>query len=159
MEVLDIHIGKPTFRTRLVSGKDSTDCPHTVLEVRLASNEIWVIDTAGCQYGFQDVLVPYDKYIVDKRCTIVGQPTTYSWTETTDLDHFDTIPMMNVTRRQKEARKLEREARKHFAVFVEKRVEEEVLDGSTAAFRGALDVLVQELKEHMGEFAKRRLKS
>jgi hypothetical protein len=53
----------PRLRTKLVPGPDASEVPHTVLKVRLClTEETCIIDTAGSQYGFRDVLVPYDKY-------------------------------------------------------------------------------------------------
>jgi len=44
-----------------------SDMPHTVLKVgRLFANEAWILDIAGCQYGFREVLVPFVKYLADK---------------------------------------------------------------------------------------------
>ena len=124
--------------------------PHTVLKVgRLFANEAWIIDTAGCQYGFREVLVPFEKYLADKSCRIVNEPTTYDATETKDLDFFSTLPFLIGTRAQKEDQKLERQARLHFAVFVNTHVSKDILDGSAAEFTDKLDGFVHELKVHM----------
>ena len=157
--MLDVHIGAPLFRTQLVPGPESSKCPHSVLRIQLSGCERWIIDSAGCQYGFREVLVPYEKYMTDKVCRILGQPSAYDWTEVKDLDFFDTVPLMNQNRRQKESRKLEREARKHFAGFVDSRVIKEVLDGSSVAFNGEYRVFEDAIKEHMMEFARRKLAS
>ena len=123
---------------------------HTVLKVcRLFTNEAWVFDTAGCQYGFREVLVPFKTYLEDKSCQIVIEPTTYDTTETKDLDYFSTLPYLNKTRAQREDAKLERQARLHFAVFVDKYVSKDILNGSGAEFKGKLDNFVYELKLHM----------
>ncbi|KAF2644210.1 hypothetical protein P280DRAFT_420979, partial [Massarina eburnea CBS 473.64] len=150
IEVLDLHIGKPRTPAKLVPGPDSTDLPHTVLKVgRLSSNETWIIDTAGCQYGFREVLVPFEKYLADKSCRFVNNPSTCDWTETKDLDYFSTIPSLNKTRAQREDKKLERKARLHFAEFVSTHVGGDMLDGSAAEFKDRLDSYVDKLKSHM----------
>ena len=124
--------------------------PHTVLKVgRLFANEAWVLDTAGCQYGFREVLVPFETYLEDKSCQIVNEPTTYVATETKDLDYFSTLPFLNKTRAQREDAKLERQARLHFAGFVDTYVSKDILDGSAVEFKGKLDNFVHELKLHM----------
>lgn len=124
--------------------------PHTVLKVgRLFANETWIIDTAGCQYGFRDVLVPFEKYIADKSCRISSDPTTYDATETKDLDYFSTLPFLNKTRAQREDKKLERQARLHFAAFVNTRVTKDILTGSAAEFTIKFNNFVDELKVHM----------
>jgi len=80
--------------------------PHTVLKVgRLFANEAWILDTAGCQYGFREVLVPFEKYLADKSCQVLNEPTTYDATETKDLDYFSTLPFLNRTRAQREDKK------------------------------------------------------
>ncbi|KAF2189957.1 hypothetical protein K469DRAFT_562360 [Zopfia rhizophila CBS 207.26] len=150
IEVLDLHIGKPLTPTKLVPGPDSSDLPHTVLKVgRLFSNEAWILDTAGCQYGFQEVLVPFEKYLADKSCRILNDPATYDATETKDLDYFSTLPFLNRTRAQREDKKLERQARLHFADFVNTHVGGDILNGSAAEFKDKLDSFVHGLKLHM----------
>lgn len=125
--------------------------PHTVLKVgRLFANEAWVIDIAGCQYGFREVLVPFEKYIADKSCQISSDPTPYDATETKDLDYFSTLPFMNSTRAQREGTKMERQARLHFPDFVKQaHVNKIILNGSAAEFTVKFDNLVHELKLHM----------
>lgn len=138
------------FSTRLVPGPDSSECPHTVLKVgRLFSDEKWVLDTAGSQYGFQDVLVPYQKYLADKACRIVNEPTTYDFSETKDLDYFSTIPALNVSSAQKKDRAAERRERLHFAKFVDAQVDEKMLSGSNGDFNDRLDSFVRGLSLHM----------
>jgi hypothetical protein len=135
---------------KLVPGPHSSDMPHTVLKVgRLFANEAWIFDTAGCQYGFREVLVPFEKYFAEKLCQIVSEPTTYDATETKDLDYFSTLPFLNRTRAQREDRKLERQARLPFAVFVNTYVSMDILDGSAAEFKDNLDSFVHELKLHV----------
>lgn len=124
--------------------------PHTVLKVgRLFSEECWIIDTTGCQYGFQDTLVPYSKYVAEHSCRIVSEPETYDATETKDLDVFLTLPFMTRTRVQRENLKMERRARLHFASFVNAHVGETMLNGSTAEFKDKFDTFIHELKLHM----------
>lgn len=116
------------------------------------ANEAWIIDTAGCQYGFRDVLVPFEKYIVDKSCQVSSDPTTYDATETKDLDYFSTLTFLNKTRAQREDKKLERKARLHFADFVSTRVTKDILTGSAAEFGIKFDNFISELKLHMLNF-------
>ena len=124
--------------------------PHTVSKVGLLfADEAWILDTAGCQYGFREVLVPFEKYLADKSCQIVNEPTTYDATETKDLDYFSTFPFLNRTPAQREDKKLERQARLHFAVFVNMHVSNDVLDGSDVEFKDKLDSFVHDLKLHM----------
>ncbi|KAF5536071.1 zinc finger MYND-type [Fusarium mexicanum] len=153
-EVLDIRIGKPLLPPKLVPGPDLSYCPHTVIKVRLLfTKELWIIDTAGCQYGFREVLVPFNKYIADKSCQVVGEPTTYNWTETKDLDYFSTLPLMNSSRAQKQDREVERKARLHFTDFVDRHINANILDGSASEFGNKFNSLVERLKIHMLRFA------
>ncbi|CVL02064.1 uncharacterized protein FMAN_08184 [Fusarium mangiferae] len=153
IEVLDVLIGKPLLPPKLIPGPDLSNCPHTVIKVRLsATTESWVIDTAGCQYGFREVLVPFNKYIADKACQ-VSEPTTYNWTETKDLDYFSTLPSMSKFRAQRQNREVERKARLHFADFVDKHINANILDGSASEFSNKLAGLVDRLKIHMLSFA------
>ncbi|KAF5578789.1 zinc finger MYND-type [Fusarium pseudocircinatum] len=153
-EVLDIRIGKPLLPPKLIPGPDLSYCPHTVIKVTLLSTEeSWVIDTAGCQYGFREVLVPFNKYMADKACQVLGEPTTYNWTETKDVDYFSTLPFMNKSRAQKQDREVERKARLHFADFVDRHVNANILDGSASEFGNKLAGLVERLKIHILGFA------
>lgn len=147
---MDLQVRNPQTLTELVPGPDSSDCPHTVLKVgRLFSNEAWILDAAGCQYGFREVLVPYELYLADKLCRISNEPTTYDANETKDLDHFSTLPFRNKTRAQREDLELERQASLHFAVFVKTRVEKNILNGSVAVFKDNLSSFAHDTRSHM----------
>jgi len=136
--------------TKLVPGPDSSDCLHTVLKVRrLFANEAWILDSAGCQYGFREVLVPFEKYLSDKSGPTLNEPTTYDTSETKDIEYFAALSFMNRTQAQREDDKLEREARLHFAVFVHTQVNQDILNGSAAGFKDKLGRFVQELRLHM----------
>lgn len=151
---MDLHIGKPIFRTQLTPGLDTSHCPHTVLRVRqLFTGENWIIDTTGCQYGFRDVLIPYEKYLEEKACRIIAEPAAYDAVETKDLDYFSTLEFMNKTQAQKKAREVERRGRLHFAAFIDTRVNNTILDGSAGHFRNTADRFADELRSHMLEFA------
>ncbi len=120
----------------------------------LSGNEAWIVDTAGCQYGFRDALVPFEKYLTDKSCRIMNKPTPYNAKETTDLDFFSTLPFMNQTQAQREDRKMERQARLHFAVFVDEHISKDVLDGSATEFTSKLEKFNLDLKIHMMDLGK-----
>lgn len=116
---------------------------------RLFSDETWVLDTAGSQFGFQDVLVPYRKYVDEKACRIINDPTTYDANETKDLDYFSTLPFMNISSAQKADQKLERKNRLHFATFVDNQDTEKLLGGADYQFKNGLDNYVRLLSLHM----------
>lgn len=92
---------------------------------------------------------PYKKYLADKSCQILGNPVTYDATKTKDLDYFATLPFMNGTRAQREDKKFERQARLHFADFVNTHVSSEMLNSPAAEFKDKSDSLMRELKLHM----------
>lgn len=116
---------------------------------RLFSDETWVLDTAGSQYGFQDVLVPYQKYMDEKACRMINDPTTYDANETKDLDYFSTLPFMNNSSAQKADLKLERKNRLHFATFVDNQDTEKLLGGADSQFKNGLDNYLRLLSVHM----------
>lgn len=137
---------------KLVPGPDATTCPHTVIKVgRLSAGETWVLDTTGCQYGFREVLSPFNKYIEEKGCLgNMAKPVPYDATETKDLDYFATLPFMNKFRTQRENMKQERRSRLRFAEFVNgASVSQDLLNGSKDDFEGKLDRFAAELKLHM----------
>ncbi|KAJ7636661.1 hypothetical protein FB45DRAFT_907040 [Roridomyces roridus] len=171
IESLDLQIEKPVFRTHLVEyladGIDSNGGPHTVLIVRLHNNEAWIIDTAGTQYGFKEVLVPFERYIKDRASSnfVNGPPTKYTACETTDLDFmkefFPDYPKAGLDILEKE-----KKARLHFARFVENRVgvrkgrdlKDSVFDpskdfgGSKEEFDTKFGELMKEMKRHLEGF-------
>jgi hypothetical protein len=118
----------------------------------LFSGETWVIDTTGCQYGFREVLVPFEKYMADKACRIFSEPITYDAVETKDLDYFSTLPFLNMTSAQRKDRDFERKTRLQFAGFVDTHVDKALLGGSDDDFKDALDSFVQTLGRHFSNF-------
>ncbi|KAK2743509.1 hypothetical protein FQN57_004806 [Myotisia sp. PD_48] len=155
IELLDLHIGRPLAPSRLIPGPDSTSCPHTVLKIgRLFASEAWIFDITGCQYGFREVLVPYNKYIADKECRLFNEPTTYDATETKDLDYFATLPFMIGTRSQQQNIEKERRSRLHFSMFVNENVSQNLLDGSDTDFKSKLNKFGLDLKTHMLDHVK-----
>lgn len=128
---------------------DASECPHTVLMVeRLFSDETWFLDTAGSQYGFQDVLVPYQKYLDEKACRIINDLTTDNANEIKDLDYFSILPFMNISSAQKSHRKLERKNRLHFSAFVDNQDTEKLLSSADVQFKNGLDNCVRLLRFH-----------
>jgi hypothetical protein len=116
------------------------------------ADEAWILDTAGCQYGFRDVLVPFEKYVADKLCRISSELITYDATETKDLNYFSTLPFLNKTRAQREHKKLKRQARLHFIVFVNTRVSKNMLNSFAAKFKNNLNGFIYKLKLHILNF-------
>jgi hypothetical protein len=155
IELVDLQITKPPRPTKLIPGVDSKDCPHTVLKVRrLFADETWILDTTGCQYGFRHLLIPYDKYIAEKKSRVVGV-TTYDASETKDLDYFATLAFMNKTKRQREGRQMEKKARLHFAKFVDTQVDKGVLSGSAKEFNEKREKFAETLRVYMLGFWKK----
>jgi len=70
-------------------------------------------------------------------------PKRRTWT------FFSTLPFLNWTRAQREDKKLERQARLHFALYVNTYVSKDMLNGSAAEFKDKFDSFVSELKLHM----------
>lgn len=151
IEVLDLDIGKPLVPTKLIPNPNPDSRLHTVLKLSLrpSPNEVWILDSTGCQYGFRDVLVPYDTYLAKNECRNLREPTPYDASETTDLDYFLSLPFLNVTPAQRRNLDAERQARRHFAVFVDSRVGAELLSGSDQQFRDRLESFAGQLKGHM----------
>lgn len=151
--MVDLQVGKPRFPAKLYPAPESSGVPHTVIIVgRHFVGETWIIDTTGCQYGFTDVLVPFERYLKENQCQLLGEPTTYNATETKDLDYYDTLSFMNTNRAQREDRKIERRARLHFAKFVDAQITPDILQGSTETFEEKRLGLESDLKSHMRSY-------
>lgn len=150
IETMVVNIGRPRVPTRLVPGPDLHGGPHTVLKIgRIESDETWIIDTTGCQYGFRDVLVPFIKYIRANECRILSGPRIYDAWETNDVDYLSTIHVFNKTKAQRQDMRLERLTRHHFAVWVHLSVHDDFLVGSSADYKRKFDGFVNGLKTHM----------
>ncbi|CAG8888172.1 unnamed protein product [Penicillium egyptiacum] len=150
IETMVVNIGRPRVPTRLVPGPDLHGGPHTVLKIgRIESDETWIIDTTGCQYGFRDVLVPFDKYFLDNKCQILNGPRIYDAWETKDLDYLSTLHVFNKTKAQRQDMRLERLTRHHFAVFIYLRVLDDFLVGSNADYERKIDHFLNGLKTHI----------
>ncbi|RAL03368.1 zinc finger MYND domain-containing protein [Aspergillus ibericus CBS 121593] len=150
LEVLDLQLGRRPMPARLIPGPDPSSCPHTVIQVsRSGAGETWILDLTGCQYGFRDVLVPYDRYLADRACPSLQRPVPYDATETKDLDYFATLPFLTHTRAQRENLNRERQSRLRFAEFVNTRVRAEVLEGSTVEFQQKREAFTSMLKRHL----------
>lgn len=151
MEVVDLHLGRRPMPVRLIPGPDPSTCPHTVLKVGCpVAGETWILDVTACQYGFREVLAPYDGYMAERACRSVERPVAYDATETKDLDYFATLPFMIQTRAQRENLTHERQARLRFAEFVQTRVRAHLLEGANAAFQEKLEAFALAVKLHMG---------
>ncbi|KAJ7167968.1 hypothetical protein C8R46DRAFT_996159 [Mycena filopes] len=165
IETLDLQIGKPVLPTKLVERNPEDDWgggPHTVQQVGLGGGtERWIIDTAGCQYGFREVLVTFERYVTEKECTEVTPPGPYTASETTDLDAMGAYYAKHLApfawRVMKKIHDQQREVRVRFANFVSERVGDgkeffgtpKELDGSADDFRRRFERLMKELKRHM----------
>ncbi|KGO71810.1 hypothetical protein PITC_028130 [Penicillium italicum] len=150
IETMAINIGRPRVPTRLVPGPDLHGGPHTVLKIgRLDSDETWIIDITGCQFGFRNVLVPFVKYFLDNECRILNGPRIYDACETTDLDYLSTLHVFNKTEARRQDMRLERLTRRHFAVFIYMNVHDDFLVGYGADHKRKIDRFVSELKAHM----------
>lgn len=49
----------PTSNTR---NFDATDYPHSIIRLTLKNGDRFVLDLTGAQYGWQEILTPYDQY-------------------------------------------------------------------------------------------------
>jgi hypothetical protein len=119
---------------------------------------------AGCQYGFREVLVPFEKYFEEHSYQDLNRSEPYDATETKDIDHFQTLPFMTAINLQRKKLKAERAARLHFAAFVKALVNEDggagfnrhMLSGSTPEFQARLTRFVGNLNVHMTGFVERK---
>ncbi|KAJ5774381.1 hypothetical protein N7457_009277 [Penicillium paradoxum] len=150
IETMDIIVQNPPLTTKLIPDVGSHSGTHTVLKIReRGNNDTWIIDTTGCQYGFRDLLVPFNKYFMDKECQVLDAPFAYDAFETKDLDYYSMFPCFTRMKTQRKEMRLERQTRHHFAVFVAKTVGDNFLGGSDIDFEATIDLFVNGLKSHM----------
>ncbi|KAJ5992457.1 hypothetical protein N7451_008181 [Penicillium sp. IBT 35674x] len=146
---VEIIMKKPKMPARVGPGRIPEYFPHTVWLMDIdRSDEVWILDPTGAQYGIQDVFVPWKHYMKEYECRFIGH-YPYHRTETGDLDYFATLP---------EARKLatkiavERQARIVFSSFVDYLVIGDLLDVSEPEFKRRVKALQENLKEHMSMY-------
>lgn len=153
LHVQDFKIGNPVLSiVRSATGPSNLTLGHGVLVVSLRNQEKWIIDFVGCQCGFRDVLVPYDRYVREKRCESMGHPINYSFTETSDLDSLTTNPLLTALPGIQEKLMTERSNRLKFAEFVKteiarKRLSDLVRSGD--GFEMRLASFIEDLKRYL----------
>jgi len=147
--ISDISTGKPSFMTKLasnISSLPSDTPPHTVLILQTKNkqndNEKWFIDVAGCQYGFQEVLIPFKRYFEEHACRDLNGSQPYDANETKDIHFFLTLPSMTANNLHRRKLMEQRDARLYFAAFSRALIEKDggaafnrhMLSGSTSDF-------------------------
>lgn len=146
---VEIMMRKPKVPVRIGPGRIPDYFLHTVLFMEIdRSDEVWILDPTGAQYGIQDVFVPWKHYMNEYACRFIGH-YPYHATETGDLDHFATLPEA-----KKVATKIavERQARVVFASFVDRLVVGDLLDVSETEFKRGVEEFQENLKEHMSMY-------
>ncbi|KAF5700568.1 beclin 1 [Fusarium globosum] len=130
---------------------------HTIVEATLdSSEERWLIDVTGCQYGFRDILLPLEKYIAQNNCSSYELLQPYGHTETTDQDELPRSPLIILTRGPSEQQladvEIEKGYRRHFAALVRAIVNQGLTQGSDAQFAATLDELVRRVITYMSSY-------
>lgn len=140
---------KPKVPVRIGPGRIPDYFPHTVLFIEInRSDEVWILDPTGAQYGIQDVFVPWKHYMSEYECCIIGH-YPYHATETGDLDYFATLPEARLLATKMA---VERQARIVFASFVDYLVIGDLLDVLKTEFTRRVAQFRENLKEHMSMY-------
>ncbi|VTT81453.1 unnamed protein product [Fusarium fujikuroi] len=130
---------------------------HTIVEATLdSSEERWLIDVTGCQYGFRDILLPLQKYIAQNNCSSYELLQPYGHTETTDQDELPRSPLIILTRGPSEQQladiEIEKGYRRHFAALVRAIVNQGLTQGPDAQFAATRDELVRRVITYMSSY-------
>ncbi|KAF5231996.1 hypothetical protein FANTH_13181 [Fusarium anthophilum] len=130
---------------------------HTIIEATLdSSGERWLIDVTGCQYGFRDIVLPFEKYIAQNNCSSYERLQPYGHTETTDQDELPRSPLMILTRGPSERQladiEIEKGYRRHFAALVRALVHHGLTQGTDAHFAATLDKLARRVITYMSSY-------
>lgn len=150
IDTMDLIIRNPPVPTKLIPDFDPYGDVHTVLRIQEpGDNDTWIIDTTGCQYGYRDLLIPFDKYFMGKDFELLASPLPYNASETKDLDYYALVPCFTMSKAQRIGIRKERHTRHRFAAFVAKAVGDKFLEGSDAEFEETIDRFVDQLKTHM----------
>ncbi|KAI0901466.1 hypothetical protein F4806DRAFT_489943 [Annulohypoxylon nitens] len=161
----------PRMRARILLRYSDPDKPakkyplHTVVVVYI-EEEKWVIDVTGSQFGFTDLVCPFDKYLKDWEGHVATGPYAYPVDELDDIErrHFPRItPAAERTDDFFAHRAHEEAGRRHLKKLVEKRFSNpenptfaaDLLARTEKAFQDGLDEWTAEVKRHMMGFVQR----
>ncbi|KAI2470384.1 hypothetical protein F4781DRAFT_430405 [Annulohypoxylon bovei var. microspora] len=164
MELLCVD-AKPRVLARFITHVDDPERPaddyplHTIVAVQI-EQEKWVIDMTGSQFGFPDLISPYDKYMNDCNGTVEAAPCHYPVTETDDLDRSNFFPPPQnfvVSEGILSHRAHERAGRNYLKTLVDKRFFDEryptfaadFLRRSEDDFQEGVDEWMGDVKHHM----------
>ena len=109
------------------------------------------------RYGFQDILLPYHKYIDDYTCRVLREPQPYIANEISDLAYFQTVTFMTRSGAQRSDLATERRYRRRFAEFVEQNVAQTTLEGTDTDFQNTVQKFGRGLNMWLLMNANRRL--
>lgn len=119
------------------------------------AKEKWVIDAIGCQYGFEETLVPLARYLEQR--TVGGINSSWAFEEyheTYDLDQPEIRFAPCIEARHEMA--LDRLARLHFAKLVKDKIHKEgdkfsknLISGLDKEFGEKVACFSQEVRAHM----------
>lgn len=141
--------------------EQETGTVHTVLLATTENGEQWIIDSVGCQYGFQEILVPLAKYVTEKTYNGEGKVQFSSFADYHETWEFGQVSgaTWHLHPEIGEDFKLERPAREHFAKLRKDKAQEqgdnfskEMLSGSDEKFEETVAHLNQEVKARMTKY-------
>ncbi|KAM0504342.1 hypothetical protein ACHAP8_002749 [Fusarium lateritium] len=112
---------------------------HIVILATLrGSDEKWVIDITGCQFGFKDVLFPLEKYITETNCNVEWPASPYFHSEITDQQEIIALGGMPPPEPMADILRITR-YRLHFAALIKACVNNTLIVGSDAEFDIEMD--------------------
>ncbi|KAL4947169.1 hypothetical protein BDW69DRAFT_190442 [Aspergillus filifer] len=135
IEVVETEVSNPKITVVVVPDETATEeHPHAIIKVTLRSGEEWVLDPNGPLYGFDEVCMPYEKYMASRCRRIVKGPTPYTAQATDDLDSFLIHPFL-VDDQKRAKLHQERAVRLHFNAMVLEGVKMHLMSGTPTDFR------------------------
>ncbi|KAJ5748344.1 uncharacterized protein N7511_010040 [Penicillium nucicola] len=137
----------------LVVGTTVRENYHTVLVVTLRlSEEQWVIDTTGGQFGHQEVIVPYKKYMDEKGSLLASPLVPYDYGLVDDLDMCRNNSPLDPYDVEGVYFMAAARDRQWFARFVDKYVRDDFLHGLDCDMRLLSEAFIAGLKDHLRRF-------
>ncbi|KAF5002171.1 hypothetical protein FGRMN_547 [Fusarium graminum] len=115
------------------------------------AGEEWVIDITGRQFGMQDALLPFQKYMTQNSCIDIKDPEPYDHTEISQQDKLLTMlppPWFNLEPSKGVIR--EKGHREHFTAFIREHVDNSLLQGSDIEFAAKIDIFVEGCLGYVG---------
>ncbi|KAI1458280.1 hypothetical protein F4805DRAFT_474523 [Annulohypoxylon moriforme] len=170
MELYCVDVKPQMLARYIISGTDqekpADDYPLHAIIVVCIKEEKWIIDMTGSQFGFSDVLCPFEKYMKQWKGHVAATPCPYPVDQIHDIkrsNFFPSAPGLVVSPEFMAHRAHEEAGRHHLQALIDKRFinaenpkfAADLLNRTEEAFQDGLREWMVEVREHMMGFVRK----